>query len=810
MELQSTSPNNKTPKEMVEAKLADKEEVFRLLVDAVEDYAIFALDPDGFILTWNLGGERLKGYKAHEVVGSHFSRFYTKADIDRGHPAFELKEAEEKGKYEEEGWRIRKDGKMFWANVVITALRDKSGELKGFGKVTRDLTARKQAEIALKESEERFRLMVTNVSDYAIIMLDPAGNISSWNAGAEKIKGYRSEDIIGKHFSTFYPTSDIEAGKPEMELRIAGDEGRYEEEGWRVRRDGTMYWANVTITALRSNSDFGTLMEFNQQSQPSLNPLRGFAKVTRDLTSRRQSEEALRQSQERYRLLVDSIKDYALILLDPRGRVTSWNAGATSILGYESKEILGTHVSKFYVPADAANGKPGLELKAAADVGRYENEALRYRKDGTTFFASVVLTAIRDEFGNIRGYSNVTRDLTQQRIAEQKLRESEERFRLMIESVHDYSIFMLDPNGVIVTWNKGAERNKGYTAAEIIGQHFSTFYSEEDKQAGKPKAELEEARLTGKFEEEGWRFKKDGSAFWASVIITPIFDERRALLGFAKVTRNLTERKKAEDDLRAAYADLEKRIEERTKELFEAKINAEKAVVARDQFFSIASHELKTPLTSLKLQTQIRKRCIAKGDLSDFTPENIPALCDDDERQILRLAFLVDNMLDISKLTSGSFKLTPEPVDLGVLVQDVLKRLDVVLKEAGGHCSVEMYGKVIGRWDRHRIEQVVTNLLTNAVKYARGSAINVSLSSDESIATIVFRDYGPGISAEAQEKVFLPFQRLDRRSADGLGLGLYIIKQIIEAHGGSIEIEKDVPGASFLIELPLNPPFTHS
>lgn len=256
-------------------KPEDRAELFRLLVERVQDYAIFALDPDGNILTWNTGAERLKGYKAEDVVGRHFSMFYTVEDRQAGKPASLLEIAIESGRVEDEGWRVRRDGSRFWADVLITALRDDNGRLIGFAKVTRDLTAKRAADEMIRESEERFRLLVHSVEDYAIFMLDPTGRITTWNAGAERIKGYTSEEITGQHFSVFYTAEDLASGKPARELATAVDTGHYEEEGWRVRKDGTRFWASVVLTPMhRKNGGIA-----------------GFAKVTRDLTQRRAADE---------------------------------------------------------------------------------------------------------------------------------------------------------------------------------------------------------------------------------------------------------------------------------------------------------------------------------------------------------------------------------------------------------------------------------------------------------------------------------------------------------------------------------------
>lgn len=257
-------------------------DAFRLLVDSVTDFAIYMLDPKGHVVSWNPGAQRFKGYSADEIIGQHFSRFYTEEDAAAGLPDQVLRTAAEEGKYEAEGWRVRKDGGRFWAHVVVDPIRDASGGVLGFAKITRDLTERRHVQETLRESREEFRLLVQSVTDYALYMLDREGNVASWNVGAERIKGYAPDEIIGRHFSVFYTDEDREAGEADRALATAERDGRFEKEAWRVRKDGTRFWAHVVIDPIR-NPD-GTV--------------RGFAKITRDITERRDNQRKLEQARE--------------------------------------------------------------------------------------------------------------------------------------------------------------------------------------------------------------------------------------------------------------------------------------------------------------------------------------------------------------------------------------------------------------------------------------------------------------------------------------------------------------------------------
>jgi PAS domain S-box-containing protein len=380
-----------------------------LLVDAVADYAIYMLDPDGFVTTWNSGAERIKGYRAIEIVGQHFSRFFTPEDRASGVPEKILEAARSHGRHEAEGWRVRKDGTRFCANAIIQPILDEQGALVGFAKVTRDITERVQAQQAIIDGERRFRILVEGVTDYAIYMLDPSGMITNWNPGAERMKGYSADEIVGQHFSKFYTKEDRASGLPARVLDMAAREGRYESEGWRLRNDGGRFWASVVIDAIRSEDG----------------ALQGFAKVTRDITERRAALEALRESERQFRLLVSGVTDYAIYMLDPNGIVASWNAGAQRIKGYTADEIIGQHFSRFYTEPDRSAGVPARALYTATQEGRFEAEGWRVRKDGSVFWANVVIDRIRDETGELIGFAKITRDITERRKVQLELEETQ-------------------------------------------------------------------------------------------------------------------------------------------------------------------------------------------------------------------------------------------------------------------------------------------------------------------------------------------------------------------------------------------------
>ncbi|MFN2545847.1 MAG: PAS domain S-box protein [Myxococcales bacterium] len=474
---------------------------------------------------------------------------------------------------------------------------------------------------------------------------------------------------------------------------------------------------------------------------------------------------------DRFRHLVDSVSDYAIFLLTREGNVASWNTGAERIKGYRAEEVLGKHFSIFLPKEDVEGGKPERELAIAVRDGRYTEEGWRVRKSGQRFWAHVTITALRNAEGRLTGFVKVTRDVDDLRKTTEALRQSEERFRLMVEAVRDYAIFMLDPEGRIASWNVGAQRLKGYSADEIIGKHFSIFYPEEERRREHPQYELARAKAEGRYEEEGWRLRKDGSRFWANVVITAIFDAEKRHLGFTKVTRDFTEAKRLRE--------------------------AQLAIELRDEFLSIAGHELRTPLTALLMQLQSLARF---GQIEDA---RVQQRLEKTVASAMRLETLIAQMLDVSRITAGRLELETEQVGLDALVREVVDRFSELAAES--RCEVDLrLEPVQGCWDRLRLEQVVTNLVSNAIKYGRGRPIEIETRRDGADAMLRVTDHGLGIAPEDRQRIFQRFERSRRtREYSGFGLGLWITRSIVEASGGTIAVESQPGrGATFTVRLP--------
>jgi len=627
------------------------------------------------------------------------------------------------------------------------------------------MASKPSSTITAHAAEVSFRLLVESIKDYAIFMLDPEGRVVTWNRGAEAIKGYRAEEIVGKHFSRFYAPEDIEARKPDRELETATTTGRCEDEGWRVRKDGSRFWASVVITAVRDGRG----------------KLQGFVKVTRDLSERRRVEEKLRRSEERSRQLVDSVKDYAIILLDTEGRVISWNTGAQHIKGYRSEEILGEHFSRFFTPEDAAAGIPAYHLRRAASEGQYEDEGWRVRKDGSRFWANAVLTAVRDEHGALTGFAKVTRDLTERRRADEALRVAEEYARLVVDLA--YSAFVaIDQDGVITGWNRQSEITFGWPRADAMGRELAeTIIPPQHRDAHR--RGLKHFLATGEGPVlnrviEMTALRRDGSEFPVELTISPLWLAGRQ--EFTAFIRDITDRKTAEEALKRSGAALEA-------------ANAE-----LESFSYSVSHDLRAPLRAIDGYAQAlledhAGRLDAEGQrLLGVVRENAQ-----------RMGQLIDGLLRFARF--GRQAMTMAPIDMADLARAVVDELQQGGGSALSPVTIEPLPPAMG--DKTLIRQVLANLVGNAVKFSRGRPRpDVRIGARPQGAEVIYfvRDNGVGFDMRYADKLFQVFGRLHRAEEfEGTGVGLALVQRIVQRHGGRVWAES-VPdrGATFHFTLP--------
>ena len=486
-------------------------------------------------------------------------------------------------------------------------------------------------------------------------------------------------------------------------------------------------------------------------------------------------------------------------MLDPQGRVETWNTGAELIKGYRAHEIIGQHFSRFYPPEAVSKDFPAYELRVAAAEGRFEDEGWRVRKDGSLFWANVIITALYDANEKLLGFAKVTRDLTQRREHEERLRQSEERFRLLVEGVTDYAIFMLDVNGIVTTWNSGAARIKGYRGDEIIGTHFRKFYPQEAIDSAWPDHELRVAAAEGRFVDEGWRIRKDGSKFWALVTITALRDDANRLRGFAKLTRDLTERKRTEA-LEVSGAEREAMLEAERG----ARMLAQRTARMKDEFLATLSHELRTPLNAILGWTQLLRTRVTP-EAAEFQ-RGMEVI----ERNARAQVRLIDDLLDLSRIMAGRFRLDVQQVALLDIVKGAIDSIEPAAQTKGVRLeSILDPQSVIVSGDPGRLQQVFWNLLSNAIKFTpKGGKVQVILQRVNSHIEFSVSDTGIGIPADFLPHVFERFSQKDsstHREYGGLGLGLAISKQLVDLHGGSIQAKSmgEGHGATFVVTLPL-------
>jgi PAS domain S-box-containing protein len=502
------------------------------------------------------------------------------------------------------------------------------------------------------------------------------------------------------------------------------------------------------------------------------------------------AEVALRASEEKYRLLVSQVRDYAIFAMDVEGRPVSWNEGVGAVLGYGRDEFIGSSIELLFLPPDIEAGLPHRELQVAREQGASNDDRWLRRRNGSAFFAAGKTMRLADSQGRCIGFTKVLRDDTQRVLNEGRLRASEERFRALVENVRDYAIFMLDDRGTVTEWTQGAERVTGYSADDALGRHLALLYTPEQRLAGEPERDLQLAAREGRAEHEAWRSRKSGERFWVNEVTTALRDAGGKLLGFTQISRDLTDRKRAEEAAREE--DQRKREEARRK----------------DEFLATLAHELRNPLAPLRNGLQIARLTIRADSLLQDTVRMM-------ERQLNHLVRLVDDLLDVARINSGKLDLKRRRVLLSEVLANSAEDVRSLMDARNQRLAVERDSEelaVMGDFDR--LAQVFVNLLSNAAKYSEpGACIRLHLSRehDEAVARII--DHGIGIPREDLPHVFDLFSQVrvhQGRAQGGLGIGLSLVKNLVLMHGGTVSVDSagSGMGSTFSVRLPLLPSAT--
>lgn len=896
-----------------ERELRESEERFRLLVSGVKDYAIFMLDPEGNITSWNAGAELVLGYSAGEIVGKHFDCFYRPQDCSAGMPQRDLEVAKTESRLQDEGWRVRKGDAPFWAHVDIRALRDEQGNLRGYTQVTRDATERMRHQESLRKSEARYRRLVELCPDALMVLND--GRITFLNTAARKLLGAAEpEQLLGRPLLDFVRADDRE----NVETRLREAAARGSSEPWQassgapppfleetlVRLDGAELTVEMAVSrltfeeepalqlilhdvtgakaaeaalresearktailetsldAIISIDHQGTVREWNSAAErifgyrrdhaigqrleslivppgttekylpglsdylmtgvasligrpiemtvrrangepfaielaltqiPSTNPP-FFTAFIRDITDRKSAEEALRRSEARKAAVLETAID-AIVSIDQQGKIIEWNPAAERIFGYSRELALGRDMAELVIPASNTElHRRGLTRFLQTGRGRTMGnrvEVMAMRANGAEFPVELSVTRIPGDGPS--AFISFIRDITDRRRTEEALRKSEERFRLLVEGVEDYAIYMLDTHGRITTWNAGAERIEGYRAQEIIGRRFHRFYTPEDVERKKPDQALAVATAEGRFQDERWQVRKDGTHYWASFVITALRDENGKLTGFSTIARDITKRKQAEDEIRRLNAELERRVQERTAEL-------QAAYHEMEAFSYSISHDLRAPLIHIAGFAEMLKSDLGER-LDDKSRRHLDTICESTEN----MGRMIADLLTFSRI--GRAEMHKVRFNLTDTIKDVRRDLQAQTANRKITWIVPELPEVYG--DPFLLRQAVFNLVSNAVKYTRmrpEARIEITVETTDKEHIFAIRDNGAGFDMKYVGKLFGVFQRLHpAREFEGTGIGLANVRRIIQRHGGRTWAEGVVDGgATFFFTLPI-------
>ncbi len=762
--LRTGAPGEISVREQAEEHLAQMEGKYRGLLEAAPD-AMVVVNQRGEIVLLNLQAERQFGYPPGELVGQHVKNIIPEGFAERLIDDSARTAAEALAQQIDTGIELsgrRKDGSEFPIEIMLSPLESSDGFL--VAAAVRDITERKAAKEQLTQMEDKYRGLLEAAPD-AMVVVNQTGEMVLLNVQAERQFGYPPDELVGQRVENIIPegfaerliADDHRTAAEALAQQIGtGDEliGR--------RKDGSQFPIEIMLSPLESED--GVLV----------------TAAIRDITVRKSTERHLEQMEGRYRGLLEAAPD-AMVVVNSRGSIVLLNVQAERQFGYRRDELVGQKVRniipKGFAERLIADGTRTTAQALAQQIGT-GLELTGLRKDGTQFPIEIMLSPLESSEGIL--VTAAIRDITERKRVEGALRENEERFRLIVSNVKDYANIMLDTNGVVVSWNQGAERIKGYRAAEIIGQHFSRFYTAEDVLSGLPDFELQQAEKNGSFEGEGWRVRKDGSRFLASVAITALRDEGGPLRGFGKITRDITDRRIAEEHLMRTMAELKRSNDE------------------LEQFAYVASHDLQEPLRMVASYTQLLGQRY-KGRLDSDADEFIGYAVDGCNR----MQRLIRDLLSYSR--SGENIGTLQPISAEAALEEALANLQVAIEESGAIVTHD--GLPVIMTDETQLIQVFQNLVGNAIKYRSAEVPHVNVSakgsgSKEWIFSV--QDNGLGIDPQYFEKIFVLFQRLHGRNEfEGTGIGLAMCKKIVDRLGGRIWVDSEpAKGSTFFFALP--------
>jgi PAS domain S-box-containing protein len=766
-------------REESDTELRGNEELFRLVMDGVKDYAIFMLDKEGRVIFWNAGAQLLYGWQADEVRGRNFSIFYTDEDVARGKPRLALKTALAEGRFAEEGIRVGKGGEKFTANIVIISVRNGKGKMRGFTQVTRDITGRRRAEEDLRKSNSLKTFILETALD-AIILIDSEGKIQEWNPATHKIFGYTREQALGKS-----PDDLI------VPRRV-----------WEIYHDGLTQYLMTGVGSLIGRPIELMLKradgrEFAAELSISRNLLEDPPRCTaivRDITERKLAETALRESEEHYRMLVEEVKDYAICMLNPEGVVTSWNTGAERIKGYRAEEIIGKPYDVFFTPEDIQHSLPVQLLKRAEREGQAFYEGPRVRKNGEKFWGEGSITALRGDHGRLRGFSKVTRDISERRRTEEQLKASLKEIGDLKAALDEHAIVAItDPEGKITYVNDKFCSISKYSREELLGQDHRIVNS-----GFHPKAFIRDLWHTithgrvwhGEIKNKA----RDGSFYWVDTTIVPFLNEDGKPRQYVAIRADITERMLAVEKVHQLNEELEHRVVRRTAQLETANKDLE-------AFSYSISHDLRAPLLRISGFADILQDEAAEK-LDETSLKHLRTIAEGTQQ----MSRLIDALLDFSRM--GREEMRQAKVIASRLVEEARHELSREIEGRDIEWNIGELPEVRG--DPIMLRQVFVNLISNAVKYSRPrqpAKIEIGAKAEPGEIVFFIRDNGVGFDVKYAGRLFGVFQRLHPpREFEGTGIGLANVQRILRRHGGRIWAESELDkGATFYFSLPAQP-----